>query len=51
MRKLVESTFISLDGVISNPQEWSPPYWDDEHAAYASGLLYSSDAMLLGRKT
>jgi dihydrofolate reductase len=51
MRKLVESTFMSLDGVISNPQEWSPPYWDDEHTAYASGLLYSSDAMLLGRKT
>jgi hypothetical protein len=32
MRKLVESTFVTLDGVISAPQEWSPPYWDDEHA-------------------
>jgi dihydrofolate reductase len=51
MRKLVESTFMSLDGVISNPQEWSPPYWDDEHAGYARGLLFSSDALLLGRKT
>jgi dihydrofolate reductase len=28
MRKLVESTFMSLDGVISAPQEWSPPYTD-----------------------
>jgi hypothetical protein len=35
MRKLVESTFVSLDGSIENPQNWSPPYWDDEHSGYA----------------
>lgn len=51
MRKLVESTFVSLDGVISSPEEWSPPYWDDEHAQYAQGLLFDSDALLLGRET
>lgn len=51
MRKLVESTFVTLDGVISNPQRWSPPYWDDEHAEYASELLFAADALLLGRKT
>ena len=51
MRKLVESTFVSLDGVISNPQEWSPPYWDDEHLRYARKLLFSADALLLGRAT
>jgi dihydrofolate reductase len=51
MRKLVESTFVTLDGVISDPQNWSPPYWDDEHASYARDLLFSADAMLLGRKT
>jgi dihydrofolate reductase len=51
MRKLVESTFITLDGVIENPQEWSPPYWDDEHARYATGLLFAADALLLGRVT
>jgi dihydrofolate reductase len=51
MRKLVESTFMTLDGVINDPQNWSGPYWDDEHAGYARGLLFSSDAMLLGRKT
>jgi dihydrofolate reductase len=51
MGKLVESTFMSLDGVISNPQEWSPPYWDEEHAGYAQKLFYAADAMLLGRKT
>ena len=51
MRKLVESTFVTLDGVISEPQSWSPPYWDDEHAAYARKLLFAADALLLGRET
>ena len=51
MRKLVESTFMTLDGVISNPHHWSPPYWDDEHAAYATKLLWDADALLLGRET
>ena len=51
MRKLVESTFVTLDGVIENPHHWSPPYWDDEHSAYAGKLLFASDALLLGRAT
>jgi dihydrofolate reductase len=51
MRKLVESTFMTLDGVISNPHHWSPPYWDDEHGAYAKKLLWGADALLLGRET
>ena len=51
MRKLVESTFVTLDGRISSPQDWSPPYWDDEHNAYASKLLFAADALLLGRAT
>ncbi len=38
-RKLIESTFVTLDGVIGDPQIWGPPYWDDEHAAYAAKLL------------
>jgi dihydrofolate reductase len=51
MAKLVESTFVSLDGSIENPQDWSPPYWDDEHSAYSNKLFGAADAMLLGRKT
>ncbi len=51
MSKLVESTFVTLDGVLSDPQKWGPAYWDDEHAGYAHDLLFSSDALLLGRKT
>jgi dihydrofolate reductase len=51
MRKLVESTFMTLDGEIQSPHHWSPPYWDDEHAAYATKLLFAADALLLGRVT
>lgn len=51
MGKLVESTFVTLDGAIDSPQRWSGPYWDDEHAAYARNLLFGADALLLGRGT
>ncbi|XVQ15442.1 dihydrofolate reductase family protein [Spirillospora sp. CA-255316] len=51
MRKLVESTFVTLDGVISSPEKWGSPYWDEEHAAYGDLLFSASDALLLGRET
>jgi dihydrofolate reductase len=51
MSRLVESTFVTLDGVIGDPQVWGPPYWDDEHGSYAHNLLFSADALLLGRAT
>jgi len=51
MRKLVESTFMTLDGVISDPQVWGPPYWDDEHGAYAEKLIERAESLLLGRVT
>jgi dihydrofolate reductase len=51
MRKLLESTFMSLDGSIANPQNWSAPYWDDEHSAYSQSLMEDTEALLLGRVT
>ena len=51
MRKLIESTHVTLGGEIGSPHEWGFPYLDDEHMAYASALLASSDALLLGRHT
>ena len=50
-RKLIESTFVSLDGVIADPQNWSSPYWDDQHATYAAKLIANVDALVLGRAT
>ncbi|GGM68346.1 pyrimidine reductase [Thermopolyspora flexuosa] len=61
MRKLIESTFVSLDGVIDDttpstasraePQHWGHPYWDEQHAAYSARLMAEADALLLGRVT
>lgn len=61
MRKLIESTFVSLDGIIDDtrpstasraePQHWGQPYWDEDHGGYAQKLTNSADAFLLGRVT
>ncbi|SEG91713.1 Dihydrofolate reductase [Nonomuraea solani] len=51
MRKLVESTFVTLDGVISDPHVWGVPYWDEDHQNYSAKLLFDADALLLGRET
>ncbi|MEV5411233.1 dihydrofolate reductase family protein [Thermopolyspora sp. NPDC052614] len=61
MRKIIESTFVSLDGIIDDtrpstasraePHRWGHPYWDDQHAGYAGKLMTEADAMLLGRVT
>jgi len=51
MRKLIESTHVSLGGEIGSPQDWAFPYLDDEHMQYATALLAEADALLLGRRT
>jgi dihydrofolate reductase len=51
MRKLIESTFVTLDGVIDEPHKWGSPYWDEEHNGYAAKLFTDTDALLLGRVT
>jgi dihydrofolate reductase len=61
MRKIIESTFMTLGGVIgdtvpstapgANPGVWGQPFWDDEHAGYAQKLMARADALLLGRTT
>lgn len=52
MRKLIESTFVTLGGDIGAPQDWGPPYlFTPEAGGYARELLFGADALLLGRKT
>jgi dihydrofolate reductase len=61
MRKLIESTFVSLDGIISDtnpstssrsdPHMWGNKYWDDQHNAYSADLVAGADTLLLGRVT
>jgi dihydrofolate reductase len=51
MRKLIESTHVTLGGEIGSPQDWAFPYLDDEHMRYATALLAEADSLLLGRRT
>jgi dihydrofolate reductase len=52
MRKLIESTFVSLGGDIGAPQQWGAPYlFGPEPDEYNRTLLFGADALLLGRKT
>jgi len=52
MRKLIESTFVTLGGDIGAPQEWGSPYLaGDDQDAYSRDLLFGADALLLGRRT
>lgn len=51
MRKLIESTYLTLNGVIDNPQDWTGPYWDDEYLAYNAALMENVEAQVLGRVT
>ena len=49
--KVVVTEFVSLDGVIEEPQNWSFPYWNDEIGKFKNDELLASDAQLLGRVT
>jgi dihydrofolate reductase len=51
MRRLVVSEFLTLDGIAEAPQEWNPPYFNDEMGAELGQAMASADAFLLGRVT
>jgi dihydrofolate reductase len=51
MRKIIESTLVSLDGAFRDPHIWATEYFDAEAEAYALELLSAADAMLMGRQT
>ncbi|MGH3207956.1 MAG: dihydrofolate reductase family protein [Trebonia sp.] len=49
MRKLIESTLVSLDGVIGAPERWSA--FDAEATAYSIEQLGHYDAFVMGQVT
>ncbi len=53
MRKLVESTYVSLDGMVAGDSFWGAQmqFQGDEHAAHAAKLLEPADALVLGKGT
>ena len=50
MRKLVEATFVSLDGVIEAPERWAMPFFGGAKDHFLAELN-RFDALLLGRAT
>jgi len=50
-RKLVASIYVTLDGYIDEPGEWSFPFWSEEAAQFKARELVASDALVLGRRT
>jgi dihydrofolate reductase len=51
MRKIIESSLVSLDGVIGDPPTWVGDYIDEEFEKDALERLSRSDALLMGRRT
>jgi dihydrofolate reductase len=52
VRRIINSTYVSLDGVIQDPQDWpSIDGGDDTFTRLQTELLLGCDALLLGKDT
>jgi hypothetical protein len=51
MRRMIESTLVSADGVIGEPHLWTGNSFREKAGAYALERLRHVDAMLMGRRT
>jgi dihydrofolate reductase len=51
MRKIVAGLFVTLDGVIEEPNDWMGPYFSPEVGQAVGSLMAAQDTMLLGRVT
>lgn len=48
MRRVINSTYISLDGVVHEPQNWTFGYRSEDAAQHAHDLLFGADAIIMG---
>jgi dihydrofolate reductase len=51
MRKVIQSTLISLDGVVDDVSSWGRKYFDPAWWKNATQMLEGCDALLMGRNT
>ena len=51
MRRIINSTYISVDGVVDNMQNWPSLKSAEEHDAVQAELLLACDGVLMGRRT
>lgn len=48
---LYSTTFVSLDGIVSDPHVWFPRFASDESLALLADHMDDAGAMLIGRRT
>ena len=51
MRKIVANLFVSLDGVVESPEQWTGPYFSEDIGQMIGSEMAQADTMLLGRVT
>jgi dihydrofolate reductase len=51
VRRIVNATYMSLDGDITNMADWHWDYFRDEAREAADRQLFGSDAIIMGRAT
>ena len=51
MRKIVAGLFVSLDGVVETPEQWTGPYFGAEVGSHIGSMIAGGDTMLFGRIT
>ena len=51
MRKVIVSTYMTLDGRVDEIRDWAVAYNDDRAVKYHTDLMMNSDGLLLGRNT
>lgn len=51
MGKTIATFFMSLDGVVEDPEKWHFPYFSDELGATLAEGLADTEILLYGRKT
>jgi dihydrofolate reductase len=51
MRQIINSTYVSLDGLTERLEEWHFEYLDDDATKFSWEQLAASDALLMGRLT
>lgn len=51
MRRLIESTLMTVDGVVSDPPAWLGDYLNEEFTHDSLERLSNADALLMGRGT
>jgi dihydrofolate reductase len=49
--RIVNSTYMSLDGVIQRPELWTFDYRSDDVAKVTQEQLFGADALIMGRHT